>query len=330
MRINLSSFLQWRINIFLIQKLGWTFTFVYLYLLGKLYFLLKRKEKHKIITSIYTVFAEHKDRREIKSLTRAVFRGIFSHYFEKIFNAYSPVEMLKTFFNTHMESEGMDALDKVLAKGKGVLLVTGHFGGVEFIPLFLGFKNYPVTMVVKFSTDHLRTISLQQAAQFSIDIIDPDKTPNVMKAILSCLKRNRIVITQCDEIDEWRLSRKDKLFFLGKQTYLDKTINVLSKRASVPVVFEIMHRNNEHRYKFIATSWDEMAQKFQRSPNMSPGSVLLKFLEKYIYVYPEEWYQWKKYPAIETVPVTVVPAPVMPTAAPVPVQFMEPSLGKAA
>ncbi|MDF1592418.1 MAG: lysophospholipid acyltransferase family protein [Desulfobacterales bacterium] len=325
MRFNLSSFLQMRFNFYLMQKLGWSFTYVYVFLLVKIYFLIKRKEKHKIAVSIQSVFENHKNPTDIKFLKKAVYRGIFAHYYEKIINAFSPAETLRSFFETHVELEGKEALDQALAGGKGVLLVTGHFGGVEYMPLYLGFQNYPVSMVVRFTSEKLRSMSLDQAAKFGIEIIDSDQTPNMMKAIIDSLKRNRIVITQCDEIDEWRPSRQDKIYFLGKQTFLDKTLNVLSKRAAAPVVFGVMHRSDNHRYKFMATSWESMSRQFKRSAHTPMAEVLLKFLERYIYIHPEEWYQWKKYPAIETVPAFTVATP-LPSSAP----LLEPSFSEAA
>ena len=48
MQLNLSTFLQWKINILLCQKLGWSFAFFYIMVLGNIYFLFKRKEKKKI------------------------------------------------------------------------------------------------------------------------------------------------------------------------------------------------------------------------------------------------------------------------------------------
>jgi hypothetical protein len=62
-----------------------------------------------------------------------------------------------------------------------------------------------------------------------------------MRAIIDNLKANRIVITQCDEIDEWKPSRYDKLFFLGKQIRMDKTVNILSKRCGSTVVFGVIN-----------------------------------------------------------------------------------------
>ena len=302
MRFNLSSFLQMRFNFYLIMKLGWDLTYVYIYLLGKLYFFFKRKEKRLIAVAIHAVFGRFKDKSEIKSINKAVLEGIFSHYYEKIFNAFSPAEKLRSFFETHMISSGLKALDDALQAGKGVLLITGHIGGVEYIPPYLGSQNYPASIVVRFSSSHLRSMSFEQAEHFGVKIIDVDLVPNIMKAISEHLKENRIVVMQCDEIDEWRFSLKDKIFFLGKETYLDRTINILSKRTAAPVVFGVMHRENNHQYNFIATSWDDMAKRFQRTIDTSTGVVVLKFIERYILSHPDEWYQWKKYPGIKTVP----------------------------
>lgn len=299
MSLNLSSFLQWRFNILIYKILGLRFTFYYINILGKLYFFLKKNEHQQIKKAINTVFSDHKHPFEIRSLTKNVFRGIVFHYYEKFVNAFATPEALKTFLNIHVEGDGMTVLEKALAKGNGVLLVTGHYGGLEFIPAFLGGKNYPVTIVARFSSDRLRKLCFHQADNFSVKVIDGDHTPNIAKAIFTDLRENRIVITQCDEIDEWRPCRHNKIHFLGQQIHLDKTINLLSNRSASAIVFGVMHRNQQYRYKFIVTSWEEMATRFQRSRDMSIAAVVLKLMEYYIYKYPEGWYQWKKYQTLD-------------------------------
>ncbi len=299
MSLNLSSFLQWHPNIIMCRTIGWNFTYYYIRILVKLYFFFNREEKWKIKKAVTTVFTGRKNSFELKSITKNAFEGIFLHYYEKFFNAYSPARTLKNFVMNHMESEGMNVIRQGLEKGKGILLITGHFGGVEYIPAYLGANSLPVSIVAKFKSNNLRCVSIQQASKFLTKIIDADQTPNVLKAIFDDLKANRIVITQCDEIDEWKPSHHQKLSFLGKQIYLDKTINILSKRCAATVVFGVMRRYNNHRYKFIATSLEEIATQFHHPINMSIGAVFLKFMEHYIYKYPEGWYQWKKYSTID-------------------------------
>ena len=302
MKLNLSSFLQWRFNIYLYNKLGWRICFYYIIILASLYFFFKRNEKDKIRKSLETVFKTRKDRTEIRSIAWNVFRGIIFHYYEKLFNAYSSVETLKSFLKTHVKSQSMGIIEKALSEEKGVLLITGHLGGVEFLPTYLGSNHYPVSIVVRFKSSHLRNMSLQKAPQYSARIIDVDNTPNVMKAICESLKENRIVIIQCDEIEEWKPSRHEKVSFLGKSTFLDRTMNILAKRGSAPVVFGMMHRKHNHHYEFIATSSENIEKRFPYAAAMSVGELALKYFEQYIYTYPEEWYEWKKYPEIHSIP----------------------------
>ncbi len=302
MKLNLSSFLQCNFNIYMCKKIGWRITFFYIAFLGRLYFFFNRKEKRKIKNAVKTVFADTKSKPEIKLITRNIFRGIFSHYYEKFFNAYSSPETLRAFVKTHMESTGIAAIKKGLSRGRGVLLITGHVGGIELIPAFLGSNNCPVTIVARFSSSSLRKACIQQAGNFSTRVIDADNTPNVMKALFNNLKENRVVVTQCDEIDEWRPSKNNRISFLGKEIKLDRTMNIISKRVGASIVFGIMHRDYNHQYKFIATSIEEIKKQFNQLTDASVGEIVLKYLEQYIYNHPECWYQWKKYPAMEQVP----------------------------
>jgi lauroyl/myristoyl acyltransferase len=325
MKLNLSTFLQWRFNIYLYNKLGWRICFYYIIFLGNLYFFFKKNEKDKIRESLRAVFSQHKTINEIRSITQNVFKGIIFHYYEKLFNAYSPVDTLKSFFQTHVVSQNKDVIEKALEKGKGVLLITGHLGGVEFLPTYLGSNKYPVSIVVRFKSNHLRQMSLLKAPKYSARIIDVDHTPNVMKAICESLKNNRIVIMQCDEIDEWKPSRHETISFLGKSTYLDRTMNVLAKRGDAPVVFGMMHRNQNHDYEFFAASREDIVKRFPCAATRSIGELALKFFEQYIYAYPEEWYEWKKYTEIQSLPSSAEVAVETPSAAMLIPAFVEAS-----
>ncbi len=301
-KLQLSSFLQSPGNVYLYQKIGWRATYRYLTILGKFYFSFNRKESRLIQQAVGNVFETHKSPSEIKTITQTIFQGVIWHYFEKIFNAYSSTETLKRFLQTHVESQTLNFAKTELAKCKGVIVFTGHFGGVELIPAYLGLNRLPVSIVAKFKSSQLRNQSIRKAKQFSTQVIDPEQTPNTIKAICQSLKKNRLVIMPCDEIDEWRPSRKDCLFFLKKFAKLDKTMNILLRRTKASILFGIMHRDQNFGYQFILTPMQEMERCVRFIPNPSVGEILLKFLESYIYQYPEEWYQWKKYFQIETVP----------------------------
>ena len=324
MKVNLSSFLQWKINIYIYNQLGWRTARLYIALLHAIYYFFKRGEKRLIEQAVDSVFAQQKSDAELNSIKGRVFRGIRSHYYEKLFNAFSSAETLRHFLAKHMDSQGMGAIEEGLSKNRGVLLITGHFGAVEFIPGYLAAKNYPVTILARFSSNRLRDISMEKAKKFGAKIIDVDNTANILKAILDNLRENRIVITQCDEMDEWKPSSHQIHSFLGKPVNLDRTISILMKRAQAAIVFGIMHRESESQYRLVLTQWEEMEKRILYRPRIPVGVAALRLLELYIYKYPGEWYQWKKYAAMRHSPLHGSTTDEMK-----PLQTLKPSLGKA-
>ena len=310
-------------NVFFYKRLSWKIAFFYVYILGNLFFSISKKERCKIESAVNTVFAGRKKGSEINSLLKSVFRGIVFHYYEKLYNAFSSVKGLKSFLDSRIENRGLAVIRQALSEGKGLLLVTGHFGGVEFIPAFLAVNSCPVTIIARFSSAHLRDTSIRKAEEFSTRIIDADNTSNIMRAVSDNLRENRIVITQCDEIGEWRPSRNKSLFFLGREIHLDRTIDTLLKRWDTSIVFCIMQRDDKDRYHFIAHSL-ERGEPILNSENLSVGARILKHLEKYIYEYPEQWYQWKKYAEMERIPSEIIELERHSS-----LSLLRPSLGKA-
>ncbi|MBN2060231.1 MAG: hypothetical protein JW882_07425 [Deltaproteobacteria bacterium] len=299
MKIKLTSFLQWKYNIIAYQILGWKFCLFYLMALGKLYYLINRKEKKKIIESVEYVYSYRKEYHDIKTIVKDVFRGILSHYYEKIYNAYENIEILDQFFKNNISTDCLEKLDDALMKGKGVLLVTGHYGGIEYIPIFLALKNYPVSVIAKFATEQLEKTTVEKTRPIGINILNAAKSKNVLINIMGELKQNRVVFFECDEIEEWKPSDKEKISFLHKLIVVDRTINIIQKRTSAEIIFGLLHRTNLFQYRFILKNRKDMSVRFAGNP-VTIGVAILKTLEDYIYSFPEEWYQWKNFADIES------------------------------
>ena len=295
-RVKLSRFLQWRFNIFLYKSLGWEVCFHYMHFLGKLFFLMQRKDRERIVNSIQYVFDGRKGNDEIKEISRMVFKGILSHYYEKIFNAYEDINGLKGFFTKSIDARHLYKLDEALRHGKGVLFVTGHYGAIEYIPIFLALNQYPISVVAKFATKQLEDTLYSKTMDIGLKIINANKG-NIINRIFNELRENRIVFIECDEIEEWRSSKKDRMWFLGKLIGIDKTMDVIKRRSGAEIIFGILHRFNLNRYCFIIESYQEILSRLGIA-GATAGEVALKYLERHIYYYPEEWYQWKNYALI--------------------------------
>ena len=290
---NLSAFLQWQPNVSLIQKMGWPLAFRYVSFLGSLYYFFRAEEKRKIIEAIHKTFAGTRDSGEIRTTIRAVFRGILHHYCEKLFNAYESVGNLKTFFDQNIEAPSLHKIDDALKQKKGVLFVTGHFGGIEYIPIFLSLHGYPVSVIVKCATDQLKERLHERARELAIRVIDADRE-NILSSVIRDLRENRVIFIECDEIEEWKPSKTERISFLGRTFGVDKTINLIQRRSGAQVVFGLLHRVSLQKYSFIIESYRDVMENGPVSIS-SIGAGLLKVFEQYVWQHPDRWYQWKKF-----------------------------------
>ena len=300
MKKDLSRFLQSRFNMFLYAVFGWYVARGLVFFFGTLYYYFNKNEKQRIVDAVKLGLGPDTKTYNIREVIRNVFKGIYSHYYEKLFIAYEKPEKAIRFMNRNIKDEDFYKLRTILGKGKGVLLVTGHYGAIEFIPTFLAARGFNVSMIAKFKTPQLKRKVYSQAEKYGIRLIDGTQEGSILRAANKELKENRVVITQCDEIDEWRPSAKQIFSFLGRMTGLDRTINVIQKRTGAEVIFSVIHRHHLNKYELKILDCPEILSRLNQPSTLSPGETVLKFLEKSIYENPEQWYQWKKYFAIGT------------------------------
>ena len=293
MAITLSRFLQWKPNVFFYRKLGWNFTASYLRLLGSLYFALKEEERRKIHRSLEEALGVEKIPSDLEERVR---QGILFHYFEKIHNAYERLPELTFYLGDHISAPSLTKLDEALKQNHGVLLVTGHYGGIEYIPIFIGMHHYPLSVVFKCATNQLQETLHRKAEDLGIQVIDPS-AGNTVGAVLQALKENRVVFIECDEIEEWKPSQEE-MFFLGKRIGVDRTLNLLQKRSGAEIVFALLHRSSLKQYTLVLETYHDILCRLQTRPS-SPAAAILKSLEQNIYAFPEQWYQWKHHASLE-------------------------------
>lgn len=295
---SLSSLFQSKPNVFLFKRLPTSLSYGYLLGLGRLYYLINRSERAQILRNIEEVFSQQRSPREIKEIARQVFRGIFSHYYEKLFLAYHNYEGLKEFLLERVQIRGMANIYQALRQGRGVILVTGHFGGVEFLPGTLALHDCKLTMMVKYQTEELKRELHERADRANLSLIDCEGA-NLFYAALECLKRNEILITECDEVDEWSPIRGKATSLLSHQIVLDRSLDMLQRRSRALVLTVFVRRLKGRNYVIDINAVDDFAEA-REAPSL--GTKLLRILERFVYTHPEQWYQWKKFQEMKWAP----------------------------
>jgi len=284
--LNLSKFCQAKINIWLFRLLPFWISRWYLLQLGKVYYFFKKKEKALIQATIRHVVGGELEPPSLKILIKTTFRGIIDHYHEKLFVAYSNFPRLLKFLKNRIKLNGEAELQEILAPGRGLILVTGHYGAVEFLPGALAVRGYPVTMICRFQTNRLRESLQKRAEAVGLDLVDSE-AGNVFLAAVKALKNGRIGITECDEFDEWRPADNQEVTFLNCSLTGDRTLDLLRRRSGAPVITALMQRNGGKQYTMNLVP-------VHLAPEDNTGRECLKVLEASIQASPAHWYQWKK------------------------------------
>ena len=287
--LTLSRFLQMKINSFLFRYLPFAISRGYIICLGRLYYLLHGREKRLIRQTIDYVLRGKLAAATRQQKSRETFTGIFDHYHEKLFVAYANFPRLLRFLKRRIRVAGAASLRAALAGGRGVILVTGHFGAVEFLPGFLAVSGYPVSMICRFQTDRLRRSLHQRAHWVGLDLLDADDGKIILKA-LRALKQGRILITECDEFEEWRPDPKRHSSLLNLRLPADRTLEILQKRSGAALLTAFMHRGGSRPYTLKLSPIAAQARA-----GFGVSEQCLQHLEMALEAAPEQWYQWKKF-----------------------------------
>jgi KDO2-lipid IV(A) lauroyltransferase len=254
---------------------------------GSIYFALNLGERRRIEEGMSDLLGPGGKTEEAK---KKVFRNILEHYFEKLLVANRPRAFLDAFLRKRVASQGLDHLDAALARGKGAIVVTAHWGAVELIPPFLALRGYPVSVVLEAKTSRLREALERLVVGRDVELIIASRGDKVLERIFGALKRGRILITQVDEVDTWRRRRSRTIRLFGKSLFFDHSLDFIAKRSGAPSVGIFCKRSEALTY---ALGCEEIALDPAAE---DVAAKAMRLWERRTMEDPEQWYQWRKWP----------------------------------
>ncbi len=195
------------------------------------------------------------------------------------------------------ETEGFENLDKVIAGGRGALVLCFHFGNWELVGIGLRSLGYPGSLVARRLYFHkYDDIITGMRARFEANVIYRDESP---KKMLREMRDGKILgIVPDQDIDSINGIFVD---YFGKPAFTPIAPVKLAMAAKTQIVpiFAIRKEDNTHKLlveKPIDVSKsdgsDEDVKKFTQE--------WTNILEKYVRKYPEQWVwiheRWKTQP----------------------------------
>jgi len=257
-----------------------------IHLKGFVYYTLHPSQAAGIALSIHRRLGGSENAFEGIRIVKA-FAGLFDHYFEKLVTAYYPLDKLTEHLVEHAEMRNRALVEQAVLSDRGGIFLTGHFGAVEYIPVFFALNRLRPSIVLRFKTKNLRAALLRRARKLDIELIDADEG-NVAFRALKAVRSGRILITLCDEFKHWRPSRDRRISILGCKAPSDRTLDILYQRSKAPVFIGFMERNRSRVSLKVRTIADG-------GESISITEEACKILSKAIADRPEQWYQWRAF-----------------------------------
>lgn len=217
-------------------------------------------------------------------------RKVYRH-FGQIFLDALRVDTIDPSRNITVENRQI--LDEAHRQGKGVILLTGHFGNWEMIPVWFateGFKLYAVARGQKNRGANRFFIELRRrCGTFPLYASSP------ASKMLRGLKRDGILALACDQN-----AKKRGVFvsFFGKPAATPKGAAVMHLKTGAPIITSICSRNSDGTYQLRFDSLP--ADEEYGDPVTSIMQSFTSFLEAKVRQNPEQYFwfhrRWKTQP----------------------------------
>lgn len=244
--------------------------------------------KKIIFSNIHQVYGDQLTLDEKKHLAMA----FYSHLMRSIKETMMLRWMSEKDLTAKVEVRGHQYLLDIAAQGKGVLILTGHFGSWEVAPIggILNFKQFQgrfhfIRRTLNNKT--LERILFKRYYQAGLQVI---KKQNALQHVTDALAKNDAVVFVLDQ--HASLVNRDGIAaeFFGKKAGTYRSLASCSRYTGVPVVPAASYRleNGKHVLEFHPPiEWKEY-NSTQESIYRNTCAYN-QALEKIILAHPEQW-----------------------------------------
>jgi len=265
--------------------------------LAKLGYRIALKHRKIALDSLGTAFRGEKSPKEIEDIARDCFSFMTRSGAELMFFADKPGQLKK-----HAVFEGKEHLDSALSRGKGVILVSAHFGNFPLLLMKLCVEGYAAGGIMRLMRDKLaESYFAKKRRRYGIKTIYSQPRNVCVEETIRSLRNNELIFIPLDQ--NFGTSGVFVDFFGAKAaTATGPVVFAQRTKAALLPCFIVRQPDNTHKIIFEpelelkegATSQETIALNIQR---------LTDIIERYIRKYPAEWgwihRRWKSRPSVK-------------------------------
>lgn len=226
----------------------------------------------------------------------ALSEKVFYHFLLNSFEMASLKYMSHEELRNKVETEGFEHLEAALAKKKGAIIVSGHFGLWEFVPAWIATKGHDVTIVVRRQNNR----HVDEWFETMRHTHGPKTTDSGfgLREILKALRQGHILALMVDQDNG-----KQGIFVRFFEKYASAPVGPaqISLRTGAAIVPLAMFpgKDGVHKMKVLSPIYPENFENTVACQQQITQSFTSE-LENFIRQQPHEWFwlhrRWKTQP----------------------------------
>lgn len=278
----------------IVKFISWRYLYSFANFLSFIVFRMAKKQRKIALESLSVAFGEDKSEYEIEKIARDCFTFIAKAGIELLF-LLDRLGLLKQ----RVQIIGKEHLDVALSKGKGVILVSGHFGNFPLMLARLGLDNYHIVGIMRPMRDtRVEKFFSAKRSRLNIKTIYTVPRKSCVEGSLRALRRNELLFIP---IDQNFGSGGVFVDFFGRKAATATGPVVLAQRTKAVILpcFIIRQEDDTHRIIFEPPLDLEQGKDSEETVIINIQR-LTNIIESYIRRYPAEWgwihRRWKSRP----------------------------------
>ncbi|MBW2163847.1 MAG: lysophospholipid acyltransferase family protein [Deltaproteobacteria bacterium] len=257
--------------------------------LGRLWFSLDKR--HKIITldNLSRAYKNKMSKSEQEILAKSVFINLVRFILDMCWGLNRSPEELKA----HIDYSESVHLKKALKKGKGALILTGHLGNWEFLPLVPAFEGIKANAVYRpLDYKPMDNFTQKMRSRTGTGLIH---LRGAVEKIVAALNKNEAIGLLMDQNASFTTGVV--VDFFGRKTMANKGLALLALKTGAPVVPAFLIREGEG-LKLVSGPEIPLIKTGDKRKDMELNTQQYnQVIEKYVRKYPEQWFwvhrRWK-------------------------------------
>ena len=260
-------------------------------------FIIASKQRKIALESLAIAFGQDKTKCEIEQIAKDCFIFMAKAVLEMMFLMDKPKLIKK-----RVEIIGRENLDKALSRGRGVILVSAHFGNFPLMLSRIRLEGYETSGILRYMRDNrIEKLFAAKRTKLGIKTIYTQPRRECVQTTLKTLRNNEIVFIPIDQNFGTGGVFVD---FFGKKaaTATGPVVLALRTKADIIPSFIVRQKDDTHKIIFEKPLILEEGKSYQETIILNIQR-LTNTIESYIRRYPAEWgwihRRWKSRPSLK-------------------------------